>query len=207
MKTVLRTENITKSFSGVTVLKDVSFELLQGETHILIGENGAGKSTLMKILLGIYHADSGKIFLPNESGNLIEAEIPNPKIAMEKGISMVFQEFNLMDNMSIAENIFIGREFVNKGVLDKKRMHREAKKWIEQVKLDVSTDTLVGNLTTAEKQCVEIAKCLSQNAKIIVLDEPTSSLSDKEVRTLFVLIEELKKRGISIIYISHSVLT
>ncbi|MCI5568272.1 MAG: sugar ABC transporter ATP-binding protein [Lachnospiraceae bacterium] len=203
VKTVLRTENITKTFSGVTVLKDVSFELLQGETHILIGENGAGKSTLMKILLGVYHADSGKVFLPDESGNLIETEIPNPKIAMEKGISMVFQEFNLMDNMNIAENIFIGREFVNKGVLDKKRMHSEAKKWIEQVKLDVPTDTLVGNLTTAEKQCVEIAKCLSQNAKIIVLDEPTSSLSDKEVRTLFVLIEELKKRGISIIYISH----
>ena len=202
-KTVLRTENITKSFSGVTVLKNINFELRAGETHVLIGENGAGKSTLMKILLGVYHQNSGKIFLADDSGELRETEVPNPKVAMEKGISMVFQEFNLMDNMNIAENIFIGKEIVKNGVLDKKTMHEEAKKWINQVKLDVPTDTLVGKLTTAEKQCVEIAKCLSQHAKIIILDEPTSSLSDKEVRTLFTLINSLKKEGISIVYISH----
>lgn len=202
-KTVLRTENITKSFSGVTVLKNINIELRAGETHVFIGENGAGKSTLMKILLGVYHQNSGKIFLSDESGQLRETEIANPKIAIEKGISMVFQEFNLMDNMNIAENIFIGKEIVKNGVLDKKTMHEEAKKWISKVQLNVPTDTIVEKLTIAEKQCVEIAKCLSQNAKIIILDEPTSSLSDKEVRTLFGLINSLKQEGISIVYISH----
>lgn len=202
-RVALRAENISKSFSGVQVLKNVDFELYAGETHILMGENGAGKSTLMKILTGVYQPNEGTVFLADDSGALQQVTLPTPMDALEKGLSMVFQEFNLMDNMSIAENISMGFAPVRNGVIDWKAMNREAKKWLEKVRLDVPPSVLVGNLSTAEKQCVEIAKCLSHNAKIIILDEPTSSLSDKEVTTLFSLISELKQQGISIIYISH----
>lgn len=204
MKTpILKMSDICKSFSGVQVLKHVDFELLPGEVHVLIGENGAGKSTLMKILTGVYQRDGGEIFLADKEGKLCETEIPNPKSALGAGISMVFQEFNLMENMSIAENISIGYAPVKNGRLDWKRMNREAKEQLERVKLSVPPTTLVEKLSTADKQCVEIAKCLSYNGRIIILDEPTSSLSEKEVKTLFELIRELKAQGISIIYISH----
>lgn len=202
-KTVLRAVNISKFFSGVQVLKHVDFELYSGETHVLMGENGAGKSTLMKILTGVYQPNEGEIYLADGNGALQKIELPDPKSALENGLSMVFQEFNLMDNLSIAENIFMGYAPVKNGVIDWKTMHREAKKWLDRVRLNVSPGVPVGRLSTAEKQCVEIAKCLSHNAKIIILDEPTSSLSDKEVRTLFELIAELKQQGISVIYISH----
>lgn len=202
-KTILKVIGISKSFSHVQVLKNVNFELKAAETHILMGENGAGKSTLMKIITGVYQQDSGTIYLDNGMGTLEEISFANPKVALEKGISMVFQEFNLMDNMTIAENIFMGFAPIKKGFIDWRTMNQEAVKWMSMVDLDVSPTMLVGKLSTAQKQCVEIAKCLSHNAKIIILDEPTSSLSEREVRTLFSLIEKLKKEGISIIYISH----
>lgn len=202
-KTILRVTGICKSFSHVPVLHNVDFELEEAETHILMGENGAGKSTLMKIITGVYQQDSGSIFLDNGEGKLEEVRFSNPKTALEKGISMVFQEFNLMDNMTVAENIFMGFAPTKNKFIDWKTMNAEAVKWMDMVDLHISPATLVGNLSTAQKQCVEIAKCLSHNAKIIILDEPTSSLSEREVRTLFELIAKLKKEGISIIYISH----
>lgn len=202
-RTILRAEGISKSFSKVQVLKNVDFELEAAETHILMGENGAGKSTLMKILTGVYRKSSGKIFLENENGDLEETDFHNPKAALEKGISMVFQEFNLMDNMSIAENISMGFAPAKHGVIDWKAMNEEAVGWMKMVDLNLPPTTIVGKLSTAQKQCVEIAKCLSHKARIIILDEPTSSLSEKEVRTLFSLIDKLKKEGISFIYISH----
>lgn len=196
--------NITKRFSGVTVLNKVNFNLRRGEVHVLIGENGAGKSTLMKILTGIHQKDEGRILLMDQEGELKEAELDSPVTALEKGISMVFQEFNLMENMTIAENICIGYEPVKGIVLDRKKMMQTARERMRRVNMeDVSPTAVVETLTTAQKQCVEIAKCLSHDAKIIILDEPTSSLSEKEVVTLFSLIRSLKASGVSIVYISH----
>ena len=195
--------NISKSFSGVEVLHSVDFELQKGEVHVLIGENGAGKSTLMKILTGVYQRDSGEMLLSNDQGELVPVEMPNPKAALQQGVSMVFQEFNLMENMSVAENISIGYAPTKHGRIDWKQMRKDTEQVLQKVRLDVSPTTIVGRLSTADKQCVEIAKCLSHNARIIILDEPTSSLSEKEVRTLFSLIAELKEQGISIVYISH----
>lgn len=200
---ILEMKSITKRFSGVTVLDNVDFNLKEGEVHVLIGENGAGKSTLMKILTGVYQKDGGEIFLKDKNGEMQKAHIPNPKAALEMGISMVFQEFNLMENMSIAENIFIGYEPVKRGVLDRKTMYKNTREQLLKVSLDIAPQTMVNALSTAEKQCVEIAKCLSHDAKIIILDEPTSSLSEKEVMALFTLIRALKKEGVSIVYISH----
>lgn len=201
---ILQMSNITKRFSGVTVLNKVNFNLRRGEVHVLIGENGAGKSTLMKILTGIHQKDEGRILLMDQEGELKEAELDSPVTALEKGISMVFQEFNLMENMTIAENICIGYEPVKGVVLDRKKMMQTAKEQMRRVNMeDVSPTAVVETLTTAQKQCVEIAKCLSHDAKIIILDEPTSSLSEKEVVTLFSLIRSLKASGVSIVYISH----
>lgn len=201
---ILQMSNITKRFSGVTVLNKVNFNLRRGEVHVLIGENGAGKSTLMKILTGIHQKDEGRILLMDQEGELNEAELDSPVTALEKGISMVFQEFNLMENMTIAENICIGYEPVKGIVLDRKKMMQTAREQMRRVNMeDVSPTAVVETLTTAQKQCVEIAKCLSHDAKIIILDEPTSSLSEKEVVTLFSLIRSLKASGVSIVYISH----
>lgn len=201
---ILQMSNITKRFSGVTVLNKVNFNLRRGEVHVLIGENGAGKSTLMKILTGIHQKDEGRILLMDQEGELKEAELDSPVTALEKGISMVFQEFNLMENMTIAENICIGYEPVKGIVLDRKKMMQTAREQMRRVNMeDVSPTAVVETLTTAQKQCVEIEKCLSHDAKIIILDEPTSSLSEKEVVTLFSLIRSLKASGVSIVYISH----
>ena len=201
---ILQMSNITKRFSGVTVLNKVNFNLRRGEVHVLIGENGAGKSTLMKILTGIHQKDEGRILLMDQEGELKEAELDSQVTDMEKGISMVFQEFNLMENMTIAENICIGYEPVKGIVLDRKKMMQTAREQMRRVNMeDVSPTAVVETLTTAQKQCVEIAKCLSHDAKIIILDEPTSSLSEKEVVTLFSLIRSLKASGVSIVYISH----
>ncbi len=202
--TVLKMCNITKRFSGVTVLDKVNFNLKKGEVHVLIGENGAGKSTLMKILAGVYQRSEGEIYMQDKTGELKAVEIESPSVALEMGISMVFQEFNLMENMSVEENICIGYEPVKGGILDRKTMHDEAKKQLKRVSLEnVSPKVIVSNLTVAQKQCVEIAKCLSHDAKIIILDEPTSSLSETEVAALFTLIRTLKASGVSIVYISH----
>lgn len=203
MDSILKMSGISKQFAGVTVLDQVDFELKKGEVHVLIGENGAGKSTLMKILAGIHQPTAGEILLAGRDGKLSRVEIPDPKSALEMGISMVFQEFNLMENMSVAENMFIGYEPVKHGVFDRKTLNRQAAVTMARVRLDVPPQTIVGKLSVAQKQCVEIAKSLTHHAKIIILDEPTSSLSEKEVRVLFDLIAELKAQGVSIVYISH----
>lgn len=191
---VLQMNDISKRFSGVTVLDRVSFDLKPGEVHVLIGENGAGKSTLMKILAGVYQKSEGRILLSNAAGEMVPCDFSNPSEALKNGISMVFQEFNLMNNMSIAENIYIGREPVKNGMLDRKKLYQLTQRQLEAVSLNAAPQTIVEELTVAQKQCVEIAKCLSYDAKIIILDEPTSSLSRKEVETLFALIGTLKKK-------------
>ena len=197
-------DNIVKSFAGIKALNDVHLDLREGELHALMGENGAGKSTLMKILTGVYSKDSGAIKLAGEDGNLKEVEIKTPLQAQHLGISMVFKEFNLLDNMDIAENIFLGREPIDgKHCIDKKKMYADAKKWLDKVHLDVDPKSKVSDLSVGFKQLLEIAKCLSFNARIIILDEPTASLTDRESETLFSIIDELKQNNISIVYISH----
>ena len=197
-------DNIVKSFAGIKALNDVHLDLREGELHALMGENGAGKSTLMKILTGVYSKDSGTIKLASEDGSLKEVEIKTPLQAQHLGISMVFQEFNLLDNMDIAENIFLGREPVDrKHCIDKKKMYADAKKWLDKVHLDIDPKSKVSDLSVGFKQLLEIAKCLSFNARIIILDKPTASLTDRESETLFSIIDELKRNNISIVYISH----
>lgn len=203
-RTIVEMDNIVKSFAEIKALNDVHLDLREGELHALMGENGAGKSTLMKILTGVYSKDSGTIKLASEDGSLKEVEIKTPLQAQHLGISMVFQEFNLLDNMDIAENIFLGREPVDrKHCIDKKKMYADAKKWLDKVHLDIDPKSKVSDLSVGFKQLLEIAKCLSFNARIIILDEPTASLTDRESETLFSIIDELKRNNISIVYISH----
>ena len=203
-RTIVEMDNIVKSFAGIKALNDVHLDLREGELHALMGENGAGKSTLMKILTGVYSKDSGTIKLASEDGSLKEVEIKTPLQAQHLGISMVFQEFNLLDNMDIAENIFLGREPVDrKHCIDKKKMYADAKKWLDKVHLDIDPKSKVSDLSVGFKQLLEIAKCLSFNARIIILDEPKASLTDRESETLFSIIDELKRNNISIVYISH----
>ena len=170
-----------------------------------MGENGAGKSTLMKIMTGVYTRDSGKMYLQNQSSNqLEEVEIKSPLVGQKLGLSMVFQEFNLLENMNIAENIFIGREPLGVGqTVDKKQLLQNAVEELKKVNLDIDPNTEVSKLSCGQKQCVEIAKALSFNARVVVFDEPTASLSEKESQTLFKLIKELKAKGVCIVYISH----
>ncbi|MBC5648894.1 sugar ABC transporter ATP-binding protein [Christensenella tenuis] len=197
-KILLRAENITKDFPGVKALDHVKFELEKGEVHALLGENGAGKSTLIKILCGVYHQDSGQIYVDDKP-----AEINSAKDALDLGISTIHQELNIADNLSVAENIFFGRLPNKRGLVDRKSLVRDAKKILDRIGLQVDPQTKARFLSIAKKQMLEIGKSLSLNARVIIMDEPTSSLSPEEIDTLFDIIRELKRQQISIIYISH----
>lgn len=194
---ILEMHNINKSFSKVKVLKDVNFSLKTGEIHALVGSNGAGKSTLMKILTGVYDFDSGDIQIDNQ-------KVDNLRVDAKKyGISMIFQELSLIPTMTVAENIFLGNE-INKGhQLNKKEMKSKTREILNTLGLDIDPDIEVSNLSTGMSQMVEIAKAISKDSKILVFDEPTTALSDKESAQLFGLIRELKARDITIVYISH----
>lgn len=200
----LRMEGISKSFPGVQALSNVNFSLYSGEVVGLLGENGAGKSTLMKILSGAYRKDSGKIFIKGK-----EVEVENPRQMQQLGISIIYQEFNLTRNQSVAENIFLGREPLPKnfgrflGFVDKKKMEKHSTEILDKLSAKISNSTVVGKLSVAEQQLVEIAKALVVKAQIVIMDEPTAALGDKEVETLFNTINSLKKQGISIIFITH----
>lgn len=198
-ETILTMTGIEKTFPGVHALKNCQFELKSGEVHALVGENGAGKSTLMKILTGVHKKDSGKIVFMNE-----ELSHLSPKEAQEKGISMIHQELNLMPHLSCAQNIFIGREPKRGGIFtDDKKLNRDAFELFSRLGLSLDPKTLVGNITVASQQMVEIAKALSFQSKILVMDEPTAALTDKEIEDLFRIIADLKTQGVGIIYISH----
>ena len=189
-QTIVKMEGISKAFAGIKALDNVQIDLRQGEIHALMGENGAGKSTLMKIMTGVYTRDSGKMYLQNQSSNqLEEVEIKSPLVGQKLGLSMVFQEFNLLENMNIAENIFIGREPLGVGqTVDKKQLLQNAVEELKKVNLDIDPNTEVSKLSCGQKQCVEIAKALSFNARVVVFDEPTASLSEKESQTFFKII-------------------
>ncbi|MGZ8372986.1 MAG: sugar ABC transporter ATP-binding protein [Rhodoplanes sp.] len=191
---------ITKRFPSVTALDDVSFAMRAGEVHMLLGENGAGKSTLMKILCGAYPADSGEFFFQGAP-----VRIERPSDARRFGIAVIFQEFSLVPYLDIAQNIFLGREFKSRipGLIDRGRTYAEAQRVLATIGFDIDPRTPVHRLSVAQQQMVEIAKALAQDARILVFDEPTSALSDRETERLFALIGRLKANGVAIVYISH----
>lgn len=196
---ILKMTDIAKSFSGVQALKNAALELRSGEVVALMGENGAGKSTLMKILTGIHSKDSGEIELFGE-----KVEFNNVKESQEKGISIIHQELNMMKDLTVAQNIFIGREPMAMGLfIDDGKMEAEAEKLLRYVGVNISPSTRLGNLTVGKQQMVEIAKAISYNSKILILDEPTAALTSVEVDELFRIMNELKQKDIGMIYISH----
>ncbi|MEJ5285196.1 MAG: sugar ABC transporter ATP-binding protein [Brevinematales bacterium] len=201
---LLRVENISKEFPGVRALSNVNFSVNKGEIVALVGENGAGKSTLMKILCGAYKKDCGKIYLNGE-----EIEIEDTFHAQKLGIAIIYQEFNLTRNQTVAANIFMTREPRVKGIgkifglVDKKKMEKEAEKILNRLKTKISPNSKIAELSVSQNQMVEIAKALAVESKIIIMDEPTAAIGEKEVEILFDTINSLKKQGIGIIFISH----
>ena len=191
-------KNICKSFPGVKALQKVDFQLKAGEIHALLGENGAGKSTLIKVLGGIYIPEEGQIYI---NGN--QVAITGVNAARDNGISIIHQELVLVPHMTVAENIFLGREPVGKFGVDYKKMAADSQKMLDQFDLGIKAETLVGDLSIAQQQMVEIVKAISFNCRILVMDEPTSSISDREVAHLFEIMRGLAKSGVGIIYISH----
>ncbi|EOD3173084.1 sugar ABC transporter ATP-binding protein [Citrobacter freundii] len=199
-ETFLQMSHITKRFPGVLALSNVDFALRKGEVHALLGENGAGKSTLMKILSGVYQPDEGDIIFEGQS-----VSFANPLSAQSAGITIIHQEFNLFPELSVEENIFIGREFCknNRWRLDEKQQRQAAIDILQKLNLNISPETLVADLTVAQQQMVEIAKAISVNAKILIMDEPTAALTETEIDSLFQVTRLLKEQGTGIVYISH----
>lgn len=198
---ILRFENISKTFPGVKALKNMSFEIRRGDVHVLLGENGAGKSTLIKILTGVYQADEGGTVYLNEKPVKIHDTLQSRKL----GIGTVFQENSLIPHLNVAENVFLSREIRGKGgVIDWGRTYEECERWIRELGVShINPRTQVRRLSVADQQIVEIVKVFSQNPSIVILDEPTSSLSDNEIESLFRIIETLKEKGVTFIYVSH----
>lgn len=195
---VVSMKKIQKSFPGVHALDDAQIELKKGEVHGLIGENGAGKSTLMKVLTGIYERDSGTVVVKGR-----EVDYKTPGDALEDGISMIHQELNLMPHLTVADNIFIGREPKKGLVLDKREVNRQTKVLLESLNLDIDPNTTVSRLSVAKQQMVEIAKAISLNSDILIMDEPTAALTTSEIDELFKFVNDLKAKGVGIVYISH----
>jgi ribose transport system ATP-binding protein len=197
--TILSVQGITKEFSGVKVLDNVSFNIRRGEIMGLIGENGAGKSTLIKIVTGIYPPSGGSLALDGKP-----VLIPDYITAKGLGISMVPQEFNLINTLAVYENIFLGNEFrLKSGLLDKPKMRKLAVKQLEELKMPVGVNQLVSRLSVAEKQMVEISKALMLHSKLLIMDEPTTTLTGHEVETLFALMRDLKSQGVTMVFVSH----
>ena len=195
---ILSMKGITKSFSGVAALKNAALDLKAGEVVALMGENGAGKSTLMKILTGIYSKDSGEIKYMGQ-----EVCYKGPAESEEAGISIVHQELNMMNDLTVAQNLFIGREEMKGLLIDDKKMNEKASELFKVLKIDINPAEKIGNLTVGKQQMVEIAKAISSNAKVIIFDEPTAALTDSEIEELFKVIRDLKKKGTGMVYISH----
>ena len=189
---------IDKSFGSVSVLEHVDFDFQAGEIHALMGENGAGKSTLMKILTGIYQADHGEISL-----NGIKQIIKSPQDAKKLGIAMIHQELNLLPHMTVAENFFLGRELTQHGLLQKQQMYRLVEDQLKQLNANFSPDTLIHQLSVGQQHLVEIARALSIDAKVIIMDEPTAALTELEIQRLFDIIRSLARSGVGLVYVSH----
>jgi ABC-type sugar transport system ATPase subunit len=200
MHSYLRVENISKVFPGVRALTDVSLDFYTGEVHALLGENGAGKSTLIKIISGVYVPTEGRVVLEGR-----DVAFPSPRSALDAGISVIHQELSIANDLSVAENIYLGKE-PRKGssiFLNRQKMESDAQKVLDFMEVDIRAKTMARDLTAAQQQMVEIAKVITNNSKVVIMDEPTSSLSDHEIRALFKQIAILKKNNIAIVYITH----
>lgn len=195
---LLHMEHITKRFPGSVALADASIHVERGEVHALIGENGAGKSTLIKVLTGVYHCDEGRILFDG-----YPRTFQSPQHAQREGISTIYQEINLIPYRSVAENIFLGRERFRWGLLDWRKMHREAEALLERLHLSLDVTKPLNTYTIATQQMVAIARAISFKSKLVIMDEPTSSLSNDEVVTLFTVIRQLKAEGVATIFVSH----
>ncbi len=197
-ETIVSMEYISKSFPGVKALDDVRFDLRSGEVMALLDENGAGKSTLMKILSGVYTRDGGSMeIFGKEYGDL------NPKLAQEVGVAIIHQELNMCKHLSVAENMYLGREKTRGVMLSNSEMEAEAKAILDELNIGLEPQQIVGDLPVSKQQMVEIAKALSTNARILIMDEPTSALTAREIEDLFRIIKDLKAKGCGIVYISH----
>ncbi|MDB4408967.1 sugar ABC transporter ATP-binding protein [Akkermansiaceae bacterium] len=194
----LQLKNVTKTYPGVVALDDVSLDIMEGEVHALVGENGAGKSTLIKTCTGAITPDKGTIIIKGQEFSAL-----TPKSSVQMGVGVIYQEFNLVDELSVAENIFLGRAIRKGLVIDRKAMEAEAAKIFEQFDIKIDPSALVGELTVGYQQLVEIAKAISQNAKMLIMDEPSAPLTQTEVQALYAMVEKLKAAGATIIYISH----
>ena len=195
---ILTMEGIDKSFPGVHALDHVHFDVRSGEVHALMGENGAGKSTLMKVLTGIYSKDSGTITFEGK-----EIEFHNTREAQDAGIVIVHQELNMVGDLTVAQNIFIGREFMKGFRIDDKKMIEESNKLFAELKIEIDPRAKMSDLTVGKQQMCEIAKAISHQAKVIIFDEPSAALTEKEIEDLFVIIRDLREKGLAIVYISH----
>ena len=195
---ILTMKGIDKSFPGVHALDHVDLEVRKGEVHALMGENGAGKSTLMKVLTGIYSKDSGTITFEGR-----EVEFTNPREAQDAGIVIVHQELNMLGHLTVAQNIFIGREFMKGKFIDDRKMNEEARKLFDQLGIDIDPTETMSRLTVGKQQMCEIAKAISHDAKVIIFDEPSAALTEAEIEELFKIIRDLRERQLGIVYISH----
>ncbi len=195
---ILTMEDIDKSFPGVHALDHVHFDVRSGEVHALMGENGAGKSTLMKVLTGIYSKDSGTITYEGR-----EVAFTNTREAQDAGIVIVHQELNMVGDLTVAQNIFIGREFMKGFAIDDRKMIEESKKLFDELHIDINPRDKMSDLTVGKQQMCEIAKAISHQAKVIIFDEPSAALTEKEIEDLFVIIRDLREKGLAIVYISH----
>lgn len=193
-------KNISKAFNGNPVLKNAQFSIETGEVHALMGENGAGKSTLMKILTGVYTKDSGQVTIDGQ-----ERTFKNAKEAEEYGIAFIHQELNILPNLTVAENMFLGKELMygKTGILRTRQMNGLAQQQLASLGLHVKGAMLAGELSVGQQQIIEIGKALMTNASVIIMDEPTAALTDREIETLFTVINKLRKEGVSFVYISH----
>lgn len=195
---VLELKGITKIFPGVKALNNVQFQLKPGEVHALMGENGAGKSTFIKVITGVHKAEEGEMYLFGE-----KVDFKGPKDAQEAGIAAVYQHPTSYPHLTVAENIFMGHEIKKNHMIQWKAMNEEANKLLKQLNADFDSTAEMGTLSVAQQQMVEIAKALSTNAKIVILDEPTASLTKRESEELYRIVDQLKEKGVSIIFISH----
>jgi ribose transport system ATP-binding protein len=200
-KVILKMTGITKRFPGTLALNQVQLTCEKGKVHVLLGENGAGKSTLVKIISGVYSRDEGEMIYDGQ-----EVHFSNVRESMAKGVSMIHQELNLLSERTIAQNIYAGHEPIkkgSKGIVDKKKMVQDSQALMERLGLDLDPNTLVKKLSTAQQQMVEVVKALSKDVKLVIMDEPTSSLTSREITKLFEIVEKLKEQDVAIIYISH----
>ncbi|MBT2733632.1 sugar ABC transporter ATP-binding protein [Bacillus sp. ISL-7] len=197
---IIEMKGISKSFSGNRVLDQVDFQLLRGEIHALMGENGAGKSTLIKILTGIYERDAGKVFIKGK-----EVHFKNPKEAEQMGIAVIHQELNIIPYLTVYENMFLGKELTvgRFGITKDKEMKRKTKEYLNRLGIEIDPNTEAGNLSVGQQQMIEIARAVAANTEVLIMDEPTAALTDREIEALFKVISSLKEQGVGIVYISH----